>query len=205
MATILLSSTIDQAETWRHFLSEPLQQHGAALALRPPANRPDVAGALPTVQKRNGSPALLLLPLADLLTFSSAWKGEPFEQPLLFVGRDGNWFQLGPAFRNSSAFCPACLKQQFTHFPGATPALPGENGRLPDEQVKRLAQQIAAEIVAFSRCLDRGLLERGYWLRFAVNSDRRQEYRRLRNPFCEICSIYARYPSEAIYVVEGTD
>jgi hypothetical protein len=203
LGTILLSATIDQAEIWFHSLVQPLQEQGERLALLPSPSDALVNGARPAAQQRNGSPALLLLPLADLATVCTTWKRNGLEQPLLFAGMSRGWFQLGPGLSKERSFCLACLEQQFTYFPGIAPGgagAAGADGRLPDEVIGRLAQRLAPEIVAFIRCSGRGFLERGYWLRYALQEQRRHEYRLLRNPFCEICSVHAHYPSEAIYI-----
>lgn len=194
-------SELNQTDVWRQTLKELLPADFQLQARH--------SGGIPSSLNGNGhapyrvlqhlQPSLLLYltDLSNLEALSGLHHKDP-NLPVIYAGPMGDHFQIGPGVVNGQTACPACLRQQGMLFPGIVPhSNEGSAVPLTAQTIARIAERLTTELVAFARSNKDSLLRRGCLLQQKDTSW--QVYRGLRDPYCEICSLYAHYPSEAIY------
>ncbi len=213
-------SELDQTNVWRQTLNEFLPADFQLQARRSEGIPSSVNGNghAPYPAPHHPQPSLLLYltDLSDLARLSQLHHKDP-NLPVIYAGPMGRRFQIGPGVINGQTACPACLQQQGMLFPGIVANPAGEmTVSLTAQTITHVAERLAIELVAFARGDRDSLLRRGYLLQRSdplqrgdmprhgdvprQNNDTSwQAYRGLRDPYCEICSQYAQYPSEAIY------
>ncbi|MCA9961046.1 MAG: hypothetical protein KC443_18530 [Anaerolineales bacterium] len=195
MHTILFRSDIDQTAAWKQALSAGLPTDMQLYVADSVSSGPSTNGRF----HAHTSPTLLLV-LTDLADWDKIAEQHPENSslPVIYAGPRGASFQIGPGVITGQTACPVCLQQQSTLFPGLVQVAEETAVSLPPQTITRLAARLAAEVVAFIQRDTNSLLRRGYLLRQHDNSW--QIYRGLRDPYCDSCSLYAHYPSEAIYI-----
>jgi hypothetical protein len=199
LAAIDFYSKSDQTEAWLEALRHSLAPADICLhPLEPDMGTVAGNGRHPSPGRKN-VPPIALLCLSEMTDPTLIeYCREAARRPVIFAGPIGPAFQIGPAVVPGQTACLACLERQADFFPGIVPAPASVSpaGQL----LADLAGRLAAEVSAFAGSAGSSLLRRGYLLRTAPTAGAWQVVRGLRDPFCEICSIYARYPSEAIYI-----
>lgn len=201
-------SELAQTNIWRQTLNGFMPADFQLQVLR-------FAGILSSVNGNGHAPYLttqslqpsLLLYLTDLSNLEALSQLHHKDQnvPVIYAGPMGRLFQIGPGVINGQTACLACLRQQGMLFPGIIEdAAEAMAVSLTAQTLTQVAERLATELIAFARGDRDSLLRRGYLLRRTVMSRQNndaswQVYRGLRDPYCEICSQYAQYPSEAIY------
>lgn len=196
--TILFRSEIDQSAAWQQALSKALPADFQLQVRNSATVGPSTNGRSP-----HPTPPTLLLHLTDLADLDRVAQQhqQKANLPVLYAGPRGTQFQIGPGVIDGQTACPSCLQQQSMLFPGiAANVAEATAVSLTPQTITHLATRLAAELVAFVHRDADSLLRRGYLLRQHQGSDSWQIYRGLRNPYCDSCSQYAQYPSEAIYI-----
>ncbi|GAB4145593.1 MAG: hypothetical protein Fur0021_03010 [Candidatus Promineifilaceae bacterium] len=208
MHTISFYSELAQTNIWRQTLQGFMP---ADFQLQAPRS-----AGIPSSVNGNGhapylaTPSLqpsLLLYLTDLSNLEALAQLRHKDQnvPVIYAGLMGRLFQIGPGVIHGQTACLACLGQQGMLFPGIiADAAEAMAVSLTAQTITQVVERLATELMAFARGDRESLLRRGYLLRRAFMSPHNNDaswqiYRGLRDPYCEICSQYAQYPSEAIY------
>ncbi len=203
---IAFRSDVDQTAVWQQALHQVLPADFHLQAWPSTVSKHSVNGNGRSPNGNGRAPHLaspsLLLHLTDLSDWDKIAQQHQEQDalPVIYAGPRGSHFQIGPGVIAGQTACPACLQQQTLLFPGIVAVTAETNVFLADQTIARLAARLMVELAAFMHHEADSLLRRGYLLRQRAGDDSWQVYRGLRNPYCEICSLYAQYPSEAVYI-----
>jgi len=121
--------------------------------------------------------------------------------PLVVADQIGSDFQIGPGVIFGKTACVACFEQQKQYFPfnGFAP-YSDLDARLSDTLIEQLAQRLSAELIAFTEETSTSSLRQGKLIRIDPNTGNEWQIRGVKSPICEVCSIWAKNPLEAVHL-----
>lgn len=121
--------------------------------------------------------------------------------PLVVADQIGSDFQIGPGVLFGKTACIACFDQQKGYFPfNGFGRYSDMDMLLSAPMIEHLAYRLSQELIAFLENPSMSLLAKGKLIRIDPTNGNEWQIRGVKSPICEVCSVWAKNPSEAVHL-----